>query len=71
MADLIRISRTKADPGIPFAPATLYKWMHLGKNPELFVKIGGALFLDRAKLAELIENSRVNDAKCSCRRGRK
>ena len=71
MADLIRVSRTKADSGISFAAATLYKWMHLGKHPELFVKIGGALFLDRSKLAELIENSRAKGAACGNRRTRK
>jgi hypothetical protein len=59
-ANLVRISRTKDDPQIPLAPSTLYKWMHLGKNSEIFVKLGGALFLDRAKLCELIEKSRCN-----------
>jgi hypothetical protein len=60
MTDLIRISRIEPDMGVPFAPATLYKWAHLGKHAELFIKIGGALFLDRGKLEELIELSRCN-----------
>ncbi len=31
--------------GIPFKPATLYKWHCIGKYPDLFKKISGKLLL--------------------------
>lgn len=57
MDNLIRLS--KAAPGtLPLTKATLYKWKHLGKFPKMFVKIGGALFVDLNKLREIIEAGR-------------
>jgi hypothetical protein len=53
--NLVRVRRAK---GLPFAPATFYKWFHLRKHLELFVKIGGALFVDLDRLDELLEASR-------------
>jgi len=63
--NLIRMS--KAD-SLPLAKSTLYKWKHLGKCPGLFVKLGGALFVDLNVLEEIIEAGRLNEegrrAKC-------
>ena len=55
--NLCRIS--KADD-LPFKKSTLYKFKHMGKYPELFVKIGGALFVDLKALDELIEAGRLS-----------
>jgi hypothetical protein len=53
--DLIRLS--KAD-SLLLAKATLYKWHHLGKYPRLFVKLGGAVFVDLKVLDEIVEEGR-------------
>jgi hypothetical protein len=52
---LVRMS--KAD-SLPLAKATLYKWHHLNKCPGLFVKIGGALFVDLKFLEKIVEEGR-------------
>jgi hypothetical protein len=54
--NLIRLA--KAD-GLPLQKSTLYKWKHLGKYPQLFVKLGGALFVDLKALDEIIESGRL------------
>jgi hypothetical protein len=36
----------------------LYKWKHTRKFPKLFVKLGGALFVDVNALQEIIEAGR-------------
>ena len=59
MADLVRISKINDDPEIPFRASTAYKWAHEGKFPELFVKIGGARFVDKDALKSLIEKGRA------------
>jgi len=56
MQNLIRVS--KAD-GLPFKPSTLYKMHHVGRNLEIFVKLGGSLFVDLDRLEQLIEASRA------------
>jgi hypothetical protein len=57
MNKLVRVSKVK--PGtLPLTKSTLYKWKHLGKFPEMFVKIGGALFVDLEKLQEIVEAGR-------------
>jgi hypothetical protein len=53
--NLVRL--VKAD-SLPLCKSTLYKWKHLGKFPELFVKLGGALFVDCDILQEIIEAER-------------
>lgn len=58
-SDLVRLS--KAD-SLPLCKSTLYKWKHLGKFPKLFVKLGGALFIDLNELEELIEAGRLRGA---------
>lgn len=52
---LIRLSKAHS---LPLAKATLYKWKHLRKHPRLFVKLGGALFVDLEVLKEIIEAGR-------------
>jgi hypothetical protein len=56
--NLRRVSRAKADPPLPFSASWFYKNHHLGNHPEIFVKIGGALFIDLDKFAELVESGR-------------
>lgn len=56
MNNLLRLS--KAD-SLPLCKSTLYKWKHLGKFPRLFVKLGGALFVDLNVLDEIIEAGRL------------
>ncbi len=59
MQNLVRISKIKNLPfNTPFKPSTYYKWWHLGKHKEIFVKVGGGLFLDIDRLEKLIEASR-------------
>lgn len=55
MQNLVRVS--KAD-NLPFKKQTFYKWFHLGKYPEIFVKFGGSLFVDVDRLSEAIDRSR-------------
>jgi hypothetical protein len=55
MQNLVRVS--KAD-GLPFKPQTFYKWFHLKKHPEIFVKFAGSLFVDVDRLTQAIEKSR-------------
>ena len=55
MQNLVRVS--KAD-NLPFKKQTFYKWFHLGKYPEIFVKFGGSLFVDLDRLSEAIDKSR-------------
>jgi len=52
---LVRLS--KAD-FLPLKRSTLYKWKHIGKYPELFVKLGGAVFVDLDYLEKIIETGR-------------
>lgn len=57
MANLLRLSKVK--PGeLPIEKSTAYKWHHLKKFPKLFVKLGGALFVDLNALQEIIEAGR-------------
>lgn len=60
MPNLVRVS--KAD-NLLFKKSTLYKIKHLGKFPELFVKIGGALFVDLKAMEDLIEAKRLSAKK--------
>jgi hypothetical protein len=63
--NLVRVSKAEM-AGLPFKPATFYAWHHKGKYPEIFISIGGALFVDKSRLEELIEAHR-----CSRVSGRK
>jgi hypothetical protein len=53
--NLIRVSKAR---NLPFQPSTLYKWHHTKQHLEIFVKFGGALFVDLDKLAQAIDKSR-------------
>jgi hypothetical protein len=57
MENLIRVSKVRPY-SLPVAKATLYKWKHTRKFPKLFVKLGGALFVDVNALQEIIEAGR-------------
>jgi hypothetical protein len=54
--NLVRISKVDEIPGFPIKKSTLYKWHHLQKYPELFVQIGGAVFVNMDKFEEMIAN---------------
>lgn len=54
MTNLLRISQVDKTPGHPLKAATYYKWIHLRKHPELFVRLGGAVFVNLDKLEELV-----------------
>jgi hypothetical protein len=60
MRNLIRVS--KAD-NLPFKKATFYKWFHLKKFPEIFVKFGGGLFIDTLALERAMEKARLGSGK--------
>jgi hypothetical protein len=64
--DIVRVSKVK-EAGLPLSPATFYAWHHTKKHPEIFVTIGGALFIDTKKFNELVERGRGKP----CSRGRK
>lgn len=51
--NLLRISKVDKAEGFPLKGKTLYKWWHLQKHTEIFIKIGGALFVDTDKFYEL------------------
>ncbi len=53
--NFIRVSKAT---DLPFRPSTLYKWAHLGRFPQIFSKVGGALFVDVEKLESLFEDGR-------------
>jgi hypothetical protein len=58
MEHLIRLSKVDETPGFPLKASTLYKWRHVKKYPKLFVKLGGAVFVDMRRLAEIVEAGR-------------
>ena len=59
MQNLVRVSKMKGLPfKLPYEPQTFYKWFHLGKYPEIFVKFGGGLFVDLAALERVLEKGR-------------
>ncbi len=55
---LVKVKREELkDAGIPFTPATLYKWHCEGTHLEMFVKFGNKLFVDYDKFEELIKGA--------------
>lgn len=56
MTNLLRVSKVNEAPGFPLRKSTLYKWLHCGKHPELFVRLGGAVYVNLDKFDELIQN---------------
>ncbi len=57
--NLLRISKISKVDNLPVEQSTLYKWKHLKKYPSLFVKLGGALFVDMDVLDQIIEAARI------------
>jgi hypothetical protein len=53
--NLIRLSKAN---DLPFARSTLYKWHHMKKFQNIFVKISGALFVDLNELNRIIEQGK-------------
>ncbi len=44
--------------GIPFKAQTLYKWRKEKRNLQIFVKIGGRVFVNAEEWEKLIEEAR-------------
>ena len=61
--NLLRISKVNDTPGFPLRASTLYKWIHVRKHPELFVKLGGAVFVNLTKLDAFIASGGTRGAK--------
>ena len=55
MENLVRLS--KADD-LLIKKSTLYKWSAKKTNSEIFIKLGGTVFVDLDRLEELIERGR-------------
>lgn len=55
----MRVSKAQ---DLPLERSTLYKWHHTQRCPEIFVKLGGALFVDLDRLEQLIDASRASSA---------
>ncbi len=58
MQNLRRISKISHEDNVPVKQQTLYKWWHIKKYPTIFVKLGGALFVDLGALEALVEKNR-------------
>jgi hypothetical protein len=54
MANLLRVSKANETPGFPLRSSTLYKWLHCRKHPELFVRLGGAVYVNLDRLDSII-----------------
>lgn len=59
MYKLLRVSKITKANSLPWEKSTIYKIHHLNKYPKLFIKVGGALFIDLDVLDEIIENGRI------------
>ncbi len=55
---LIRLSKVDEVPGFPLRASTLYCWRTRRKHLQLFVRIGGAVFVDLQELDKVIETGR-------------
>lgn len=60
MRNLIRLTQVETDPRTMhlFKRSTYYGWFHRRKHSEIFVKIGGTVFIDVDRLDQLIEKGR-------------
>ena len=54
MTNLLRVSKVDERQDFPLRKSTLYSWLHHGKHPELFVRLGGAAFVNLDVLDDLI-----------------
>lgn len=59
MPNLLPVKKIKPGENFPFTKSWAYKQVNLQKHPGLFVKIGGALFIDLTKFQELTEKGRL------------
>jgi len=59
MTNLLPVKNIRPGQNFPFSKSWAYKQVHLQKQPGLFVKIGGALFIDLNKFEELTEKGRL------------
>ena len=50
MTNLLRVSRVNDRPDFPLRASTLYKWIHTKKHQELFVRLGGGVYVNLDKL---------------------
>jgi len=57
MHNLVRVSKAE---NLPFKKQTFYKWWHLKKHPEIFVKFSGALFVDLTALQRAMDKARLS-----------
>jgi hypothetical protein len=56
---------SKAPELIQIAEKTLRNWRSNGLYPEIFVKLGGKLFIDTAELAEIINTQKKRNKRIS------
>ncbi len=61
LPDLVRVAKIDKIPNFPLRKSTLYFWKHEGKHPELFVKLGGALYVNMDRLRALIDDGGVEE----------
>ena len=61
MKNLLRLSNvgTPGFPQVPLKRSTLYKWIHVRRHPELFIKVGKAVFVDLDAMDRLVEAGRL------------
>jgi len=66
MGNLLRVSKVDESGLLPIRQATLYKWHHQGRHPEIFLAIGKRnLFVDLDKFNEVM-NRKSGSAKDLC-----
>ncbi len=58
LENLIRLSKAN---NLPIKKSTLYKWSHFGKNPELFIKVNGMVFIDVERLERFLDRHRTEE----------
>ncbi|HIJ75349.1 MAG TPA: hypothetical protein HPP81_01395 [Deltaproteobacteria bacterium] len=54
MTNLLRVSRVNDRPDFPLRASTLYNWLHVRKHPELFVQLGGPVYVNLDKPDTLV-----------------
>jgi hypothetical protein len=65
MARLVKVSKIDDEvPNFPWKSTTLYKHWHTRKNVEIFVKLGGSLYVDLDAVDGLVEANRGHEAGC-------
>ncbi len=59
MGAFVKVSKVNDIQGFPVRAATLYRWIHMGKHPELFRRLGRTVFVKTTALFELIEQGEM------------